>query len=423
MTENNTLYLNFFPLKWQENIIFDDRRWKVIVAHRRAGKTHLALAHLFIKALETNNANYAYIAPTYKQAKTIAWKIIKEMWKDLIAKINESELRITLLNNSEIRLYWSDNPDSLRGIALWWVVYDEYSQQPSYIHTEIIRPALSDHQGFGIWIWTPKGKNSFYRIYEHAKANTWSWLPVMLKASESNLLKQEELDDAKRIMSPEEYDQEYECSFDIAIQWAYYAEAMRRCEMKGQIRKSVYSSLLPVYTFWDIGVHDYTSIIVAQFDKDKINIIDYMQDHNKGSSYYTSELLARAEKYGWRYAYHYLPHDAKVKEWGWWVKREDLVREALTNVRIADNIPIKDWIEAVRFLLDITHFELETTDDLRACLMWYHEEFDDRKGMFKNWPAHDTYSHGADAMRYLAVTYKKIINIQTADYSPVIAEY
>jgi phage terminase large subunit len=105
------------------------------------------------------------------------------------------------------------------------------------------------------------------------------------------------------------------------------------------------------------------------------------------------------------------------------MKREDIVRNALWRVEITDNIPLKDGIEAVRFILDKAWFELETTDDIRTCLMGYHEEFDKRKGMFKNWPDHDEYSHGADAFRYLAVTYKKITQTQNMDMTPVIAEY
>src|SRR6266487_2128562 len=124
-----------------------DKRWKVVVSHRRSGKTTAALNHLQRDALQVPNSRYAFISPTYKMSKNIAWDLIK-FYSKVIPGIeyNEAELTVKYPNGSRLTLYGADNPDSLRGIGLWGVVFDEYSQQPSNIFTEIIRPALADHQ-------------------------------------------------------------------------------------------------------------------------------------------------------------------------------------------------------------------------------------------------------------------------------------
>jgi len=120
-------------------------------------KTVASINHLIRDAVRVPNSKYAYIAPTYKQAKNIAWDIIKEYARKIDGvSFNESELRADFRNGSRITLYGADNPDSLRGLGLWGVVFDEYSQQPRNIFTEIIRPALPDHEGYAIWIGTKR---------------------------------------------------------------------------------------------------------------------------------------------------------------------------------------------------------------------------------------------------------------------------
>src|SRR5207244_4587623 len=106
---------------------------------------------------------------------------------------NEAELTVKYPNGSRLTLYGADNPDSLRGIGLWGVVFDEYSQQPSNIFTEIIRPALADHSGYAVWLGTPKGKNEFYRLYEQGKKDD-GWYSVLLTVEDTQIITQAELE-------------------------------------------------------------------------------------------------------------------------------------------------------------------------------------------------------------------------------------
>src|SRR3990167_4165058 len=160
----------YSPRRWAMNLHNSPQRWKVCVLHRRAGKTVAAVNHLLRDALNIPDSRYGFISPTYKQGKDTAWDILKNYARVVPGvQFNEQELRADFPNGSRVRIYGADNPDSLRGIALWGVVFDEYSQQPANIFGEIISKALADHYGYAIWIGTVKGKNHLYKTYEQGK--------------------------------------------------------------------------------------------------------------------------------------------------------------------------------------------------------------------------------------------------------------
>ena len=117
MSETRIIYT---PRQWALDHIHNrQERWRVIVVHRRGGKTTACINHLMRDAMLVDGSRYAYIAPTYKQAKNIAWDILKSHCQEIEGvKFNESELRADFGNGSRITLYGADNPDSLRGIAL-----------------------------------------------------------------------------------------------------------------------------------------------------------------------------------------------------------------------------------------------------------------------------------------------------------------
>ena len=146
-----------------------ENRWNVLVCHRRFGKTVCMINHLIRSALLSKNKNprYAYIAPTFKQAKSIAWDYMKQFTAKIpYTKFNETELRVDLPNGSRITLLGSENSDGLRGIYLDGCVIDEYANVNERLFPEIIRPALSDRKGYCVFIGTPQGmNNNFYELY------------------------------------------------------------------------------------------------------------------------------------------------------------------------------------------------------------------------------------------------------------------
>lgn len=396
------------PRQWAlENLHQKEERWIVLVCHRRAGKTVAVINHLLRDALINPDSRYAFIAPTYKQAKGIAWDILKQYTNVVEGrKINESELRVDFPNGSRIRLYGADNPDSLRGITLDGVAFDEYSQQPSNVFTEVVRPALADRQGYGIWIGTPKGKNSFYRLFKSAQENE-KYHAFLLKASESGVLPKEELEDAREGMDPEEYEQEFECSFLAAIKGSYYSRHVAKARDEDRITRVNYDPLLPVHTFWDLGVSDPTVILFVQFLRDEIRIIDRYIATNEDLSHYVKELQKRDYVYG----DHWLPWDAQAKDLTSNESPHDMLKRLGIRGRITPNIKVNHGIESVKMHFKKLYID-ERLEQFIDNISQYRAEWDDKRGGFKPVPFHDFTSHDADALRYVCVVADRV-NMKT----------
>lgn len=214
----NVITLNYIPRPQFAPYHRQLFRWSCIVAHRRCGKTVAVVRQLERGALTCPlpNPRFAYIAPQYKQAKDVAWQYVKEGAIPLVphgAKINESELRVDYPNGGRLRLYGADNPDSLRGIYLDGVGLDEYADMKPNMWSEVIRPALSDRKGWATFIGTPKGRDNFYSTFREYQKDPKAYT-AQLRASQTGILPEEELADARRSMSASEYAREYECSFD-----------------------------------------------------------------------------------------------------------------------------------------------------------------------------------------------------------------
>src|SRR5574343_175533 len=180
-----------------------NKRWTCIVAHRRAGKTVACVLDLITRALATTkeHARYAYIAPYYAQAKSVAWDYLKRYAAPVMSgEPRESELSVELTNGARIRLYGADNAHALRGQYWDGVVMDEAGDMAPTVWQEVVRPALSDRRGWAVFIGTPRGRNYFYDLYQLSKGDP-DWLSLTLRASETGLLPADELTDARRQMT------------------------------------------------------------------------------------------------------------------------------------------------------------------------------------------------------------------------------
>lgn len=192
-------------------------RFRVLIAGRRFGKTHLACVELIAAAIERPGSLCWYVGPTYRMAKDIAWDTLKSLVpvEYLADKPNESTLTIRLTNGSRISLKGAEKPDRLRGRTLWFVVLDEFAQFKEAAWTEAIRPSLSTTRGGALFISTPMGFNWAYDLYNAAIAKRGKgWEAWIFTTAEGGLVSQEELDDAKAIQSPRVYRQEYLASFE-----------------------------------------------------------------------------------------------------------------------------------------------------------------------------------------------------------------
>lgn len=377
------------------------KRFNVIVCHRRFGKSVLAVNHLIRAAVRTKEPRprFAYIAPYYKQAKSVAWDYLKHFTRPIPgARQNESELRVDLPNGARLSLLGADNPDALRGIYLDGVVLDEFGQMAPRVFSEIVRPALADRKGFAIFIGTPKGRNGFHQLYERAKADR-RWFTALYKASETNILSAEELADARETMTPEEYAQEFECSFQAAVAGAYYAAQLEQAEAEGRIGNVPHDPRLPVHTAWDLGIDDATAIWFCQQAGPEIRIIDYYESSGVGLDHYARVLQEKR----WLYGDHLLPHDARVRELGSGRSRIETLAGLGIAARTSRGLAVEDGINAVRLMLPRCWFDATRCARGIEALRQYRREFDEKLRSFRARPVHDWASHGADAFRYLAV--------------------
>ena len=390
-----------------------DYRWSVLVCHRRFGKTVCMINHLLMAALtsKVSNPRYAYIAPTFKQAKSIAWDYIKQFTHKIPGvKFNETELRVDLPNKARITLLGSENCDGLRGIYLDGCVIDEYANVNDRLFPEIIRPALSDRKGFCIFIGTPQGmNNNFYELFQHAKGAD-DWFYFKAKASETKVVDQDELTKAKEVMGENKFKQEFECDWIANIEGSIYGKTLAKMENQRQITRVPYDPSLPVNTAWDLGVSDHSAIIFFQQLGRSINIIDYHEERGQGMPHFI-ELVKNKE---YIYKDHFAPHDIEVTDFSNCKTRREVAYQLGIRFKVVPKLPLEDGIHATTMTLPRCWIDVDHCKKLIDALRHYHRKYLDKNRMFRSKPVHDWSSHACDALRYMSIGLTEISNRQTA---------
>jgi phage terminase large subunit len=388
----------------------EQSRWVVAVCHRRMGKTVCAINHVIFSALESTaeRPRYAYIAPTYRQAKLIAWDYVKAYTAKLPGIVHrESDLIVNFPNGARMQLFGADNPDALRGLFFDGVVFDEFGLQPANVFSEVVRPALMDRKGWALFLGTPNGKNQFYEAVQTAEIED-EWKLLTFKASETGLIEAKELEAAKQVMTPDEYDCEFECSFEAAVKGAIYAEQVKTAREEGRVCNVPYDPALPVDTDWDLGMGDSTVIIFSQsFRSGEIRIIDYVESSGEGLQYYANVLKMRPYSYG----KHWAPHDIAVRELGTGKSRLEVAAGFGIKFEVTPRVTggaseVEDGIHAARLFWAKCWFDEGKARPLIEALQHYRRDYNARLGEFRATPVHDWSSHAADAFRGLAVRHR-----------------
>jgi phage terminase large subunit len=391
------------PLQREIHAALDKHRFSVAVCHRRFGKTVLAINHLLKEAIrcEKGRPRYAYVGPTYRQAKAVAWDYLKH-YAGVIpgVKFNESELRCDI-GERRIQIFGADNPDALRGMYFDGAVLDEYALMQGRVFTEVIRPALSDREGWALFIGTPNGKNSFKDIRDTASEGN-GWYLATYKASETNIIPFTELEAARRLMSEPEYKQEFECSFEASVKGAIYGKELDAAKEEKRITNVPHVNDVKVYTFWDLGIGDSTAIWFMQAVSQEIRFIDYYENSGEGLSHYVKKLGEKP----YVYAEHYAPHDIEVRELGTGKSRLEVARSLGINFKVAPRLELEDGINATRAVFNRCWFDQGKCKAGIDALQNYRRDYNSRLDEFKAIPVHDWASHGADAFRYFAVSWK-----------------
>ena len=415
MANTEVIDLGYQPRPLQAHLHRSLKRFNVLVCHRRFGKTVFSIMEMIDRALrlDLKNPQFAYIAPTYGQAKRVAWEYLKDYTRGIPGALpNEAELRVDIPRpdrGDKIRfmLLGAENPDSLRGIYLDGCILDEYAQCDPILWGEVVRPALSDRFGWAIFIGTPKGQNHFYDIYSAAMRLTagdeTDWFVQLYKASETAVVPDGELDAARATMAEEEFNQEYECDFTAALRGAYYGKYINELDSKGQITKVPYDPAATVNTYWDLGISDSTCIWFVQEVGREVHVIDFIENHGVGLEWYVKQIKNK----DYMYDEHWIPHDGAARELGTGKTRQESLRDlGLKRVNIVPRQSVADGIHAVRMLLPKCWFDKIKCERGLSALKNYQRKYDSKLSKFVDKPLHDWSSNAADAFRMLGLVFR-----------------
>lgn len=390
-----------------------------MVCHRGAGKTVACVNELVGRATYTKFplARYAYVAPLRNQAKGLSWDYLKTFSGELIGKKSEADLSVDFRHNqARVTLYGADNPDAMRGLHFNGVILDEYGDMNPIMWTKILFPALQARKGWVVFIGTPKGKNHFYDIYMRACTDK-NWYTFMLRASESGLLSPDILAEARKNMTDDEYDQEYECSFEAAVLGTYYAKIVTWLEQNRHISALVdYDPEFPVQVHFDIGRTDSAAAWFWQPRPDGIAVIDYEEESGTGPK----EWFEILDSKGYQYEKIWMPHDARAKTFATTRSTLEQFLDAGFPVDIVPRLAVQHGIDAARLILPKCFFNPRCHPGIEA-LRAYRREWNEKTKVFSDKPKHDWASHGSDAFRYLALTAReRIMPVVEAPKEPKI---
>lgn len=405
---------NYTPREYQEPLFkaFDNGiKRGVVVWHRRSGKDKTLLNFAIKKMFERVGAYY-YFFPTYAQGKKILWdgvdrdgfKFLSHFPSEIITSKNDSEMKIKVKNDSLFQVIGTDNINSIVGTNPIGCVFSEYSlQNPAA--WEFVRPILRENGGWVIFNYTPRGRNHGKILYDMAKKNK-DWFCQLLTVDDTRR------PDGTPVISPGDIQaernegmdedliqQEFFCSFDAAIQGAYYSRQLKEAQEQGRIGSIPWESELPVDTWWDLGIGDSTAIWFSQSIGEEIRLIDYYEASGLGLTDYIAFLKTKPYTYG----EHFAPHDISIREFSTGKARIDFAREKGIDFRVVQKLDIDDGIDAARRIFHKCWFDEVKCEQGLNALTNYHKEYDDKRKEYKNKPYHDWSSHAADAFRYFAV--------------------
>jgi len=392
-----------------------------IVWHRRAGKDSASL-NFTAKELFKRVGNYWHLFPKQTQARKAIWngidgngrKILDQAFPpELRARTSSQEMMIEMVNNSTWQLCGSDNYDSLVGANPVGVIFSEWSLcDPNAWN--YIRPMLAENGGWAIFIYTPRGKNHGYSLYNMAKKND-EWFCQNLTINDTKrddgtpvisqkIIAQERAEGAEEAL----LQQEYYGSFEAQIPGAYFADQLAAAKEQNRIGRLPIDPALKVHTAWDLGISDSMSIWLFQAIGKEIRLIGYYENNGKGMEHYIQWLNQYAASNGVSMGIHLAPHDIEVRELSTGRSRKDTARDMGLAFRTVQRPRTKaESIQAVRRMFPRFWIDEERAEHGMNCIASYHREWDEKRSCFRDAPVHDWASHGADALQTLALGWQE----------------
>ena len=269
-----------------------DQRFRVLVAGRRFGKTYLALTELCQAAWGPGRTAW-YVAPTYKQAKGVAWKRLKQLTQPYWATPpRETDLTIELAAGGTISLRGADNYDSLRGHGIDFVALDEYASMAREVWPEVLRPMLSDRQGRALFIGTPKGYNHLQELFEKAQQQP-DWAAFQYTTEQGGRVPAAELAAAAREMDERTYRQEFQATFEnLGTGRAYYT-----FERNSNVAPLQYEPRQPLFWSLDFNVHPMCAVLGQIINGETVHVLEEIVLEDSNTPDACRAFLERTEKW------------------------------------------------------------------------------------------------------------------------------
>lgn len=396
----------------------------VLVWHRRAGKEKTCWNYLIMQAARKVGIYY-YFFPHFSQGRKILWdgidkagfRFLDHIPKELLAgDPNSTEMKVRLKNGSIIQVIGTNNIDSIVGTNPIGCVFTEYSLQDPTAW-QLIRPILRENGGWAVFNFTPRGANHGKEIFDMATANP-EWFCQLLTVDDTGVLKNEDIQAEREAgMSEDFIQQEFYCSFTLGVEGSYYAKYMQDAKDEGRIGRVPQDKQAKVYTAWDIGYGDSTSIIFYQVIGKEIHLIDYYENHGEGLPHYAEVL----NKKPYLYADHFAPHDIDSHAFSSGLSAKEVgLSLGIKFITLPTlKLRLEDGIEALRGVFPRIFIDSTNCKQLIKCLENYRKEFNPDLKIYKSRPVHDWSSHGSDAARYLAIAVKRYVDNQSAGPSDI----
>ena len=390
----------------------------MVVWHRRAGKDEVCLHHAAL-SLATRPGNYWHCLPEFLQGRKAIWTAINahtgkrridEVFPHALREnTNDNEMFIRFKNGSTWQIIGSDRYDATLGAGVAGITYSEWAlANPSAWGYH--RPMLAENDGWAIFITTPRGHNHAKQMFDYA-AVTRDWFCELKTALDTGALTPDELDKAReeyctlygRDLGNAQFQQEYMCNWNAAILGAFYAIEMQDVRADGRIIQLTAADDV-VHCAWDLGIRDDTAIwFFQQAGNGQILLLDCLSESGVGVDWFAAEIARRCALHGWVHGTDFVPHDAKIKEWGTGKTRIETMLTLNLHPMPVALASIADGINAVRRVLPLCVFDPRCESGIEA-LEQYRREWNDELKTFRASPVHNWASHYADAFRYLAQT-------------------
>jgi len=381
------------------------KRWKFVVAHRRAGKTVALCNEVIKRALENPRPfpppRYAYIGPSFAQAKDLVWGYCKHYTGVLPSvKVVEGDLQIILPNKAMINLYGGAAAyERMRGLYFDGIVADEYPLLNPSMLGSVVRPCLADYQGWAVISGTSNGDDHFHELKKRAEADTeqWDLFSIPISDTGEEALSYDEVEAMRKDMTSDEFAREMMCSFDAPIEGSYYGEVMNEIGIAGQITGVPYDPNASVFTWWDLGIDDEMAIWFVQRVGREMHAIDFLANTGKGLEWYATQIKSKP----YFYSVHVLPPDIMARELGTGKSRYEVLLALLQTIFVSPGHSVEDGITAARSVIRQTWFDKVRCDAGISALKNYHKS---KTGK----PVHNWASHGSDAFRIGSVALNHI---------------